>query len=670
MSTSGNDDDLIKVVVRVRKLINRERNENKVFTVQDSQEVVQKDTDKTWRFDRVYSQVDDNQAVYQGTAQNIIESAVQGYNSTIFAYGQTSSGKTHTMMGTDDEPGIIPLAVDHLFYAIDESPDREFLMQVSYLEIYNETILDLLCEPSKRKQSNLRIREKETGNVFVEGLEEAVVSSPEEVINLMRMGEKNRHYGETNMNARSSRSHTIFRIIVESKLRSDNEDDDGSVIMVSHLNLVDLAGSEKAGQTGAKGAMLKEGCNINGSLMILGQVIQKLSSASPGFVNFRDSKLTRILQNSLGGNARTAIIATVTPAAMSVDQTISTLRFAHTAKTIQQHAEVNEVMDDQARINRMKSEMEALQKKLEEQIMMNGSELANKQTIQEMQEKLEQEKQEKEALIYKIAELQELQAKIVVSSQPPTFNSPAKQRPPGMRKSMRQSFMFRPPPSPMRQPIYEKTPSPLSLAVPPISHAVPPIRLVVDDETCNNGATQTAQLQLKVEELEVELSEAKNVIKEKQVNSKALAAKVEELQNKLRLTEEKSKEERIKMEIDLKQKHKTEISSLTNKIRDEIEHNMPAVEEQIKLVVEEKNDELKDLCDQYKTQLENIQLGKKGVCYICKRKFKGENGVKNHLRLSLCGDRSVSPMRLSPSEDTETTVGSDLSVLHLSPAAF
>jgi len=656
MSTSGNDDDLIKVVVRVRKLINRERNENKVFTVQDSQEVVQKDTDKTWRFDRVYSQVDDNQAVYQGTAQNIIESAVQGYNSTIFAYGQTSSGKTHTMMGTDDEPGIIPLAVDHLFYAIDESPDREFLMQVSYLEIYNETILDLLCEPSKRKQSNLRIRENETGNVFVEGLEEAVVSSPEEVINLMRRGEKNRHYGETNMNARSSRSHTIFRIIVESKLRSD-EEDDGSVITVSHLNLVDLAGSEKAGQTGARGAMLKEGCNINGSLMILGQVIQKLSSASPGFVNFRDSKLTRILQNSLGGNARTAIIATVTPAAMSVDQTISTLRFAHTAKTIQQHAEVNEVMDDQARINRMKSEMEALKKKLEEQMTMNGSEL-----VQEMQEKLEQEKQEKEALIYKIAELQGLQAKMVVSSQPPTFNTPGKQRPPGMRKSMRQSFMFRPPPSPMRQPIYEKTPLPMQLAV-------PPIRLVVDDETCNNGETETVQLQLKVEELEVELSEAKNVIKEKQVNSKALSAKVEELQNKLRLTEEKSKEERIKMEIDLKQKHKTEISCLTNKIRDEIEHNMPAVEEQIKLVVEEKNDELKGLCDQYKTQLENIQLGKKGVCYICKRKFKGEKGVKNHMRLSLCGDTETA-VRLSLSEDTENAVSSDLSVLHLSPAVF
>merc|ERR1719509_478463 len=425
------------------------------------------------------------------------------------------------MMGTEDEPGIIRLAVDHLFYAIEETPDRTFLMQVSYMEIYNETILDLLCEPSKRKESNLKIRESEQGNVYVGGLEATVVSDPEEVINLMRLGEKNRHYGETNMNSRSSRSHTIFRIILESKLRTA-EEDDGSAIMVSHLNLVDLAGSEKSGQTGAAGARLKEGCNINKSLMMLGQVIQKLSSGAGGHVNFRDSKLTRILQNSLGGNARTAIIATVTPAAMSIDQTISTLRFAHTAKTIQQHAEVNEVMDDQARINRMKSEMEALKKKLEEQMTMNGSEL-----VQEMQEKLEQEKQEKEALLYKIAELEGLQAKMVVSSQPPTFNTPGKQRPSGMRKSMRQSFMFRPPPSPMRQPIYEKTPSPMQLAV-------PPIRLVVDDETCNNGATQTAQLQLKVEELEVELSEAKNVIKEKQVNSKALAAKVEELQNKVR----------------------------------------------------------------------------------------------------------------------------------------
>merc|ERR1740129_2334161 len=246
----------------------------------------------TWRFDRVYSQVDNNQAVYAGTAQNIIESA---------------------MMGCDEEPGIIPLAVEHLFLAIEDTPDRSFLMQVSYMEIYNETILDLLCEPSKRKQSNLKIRENGTGSVFVEGLEEAVVSSPEEVISLMREGEKNRHYEQTNMNARSSRSHTIFRIILESKLRTEDDSDDGSVIQVSHLNLVDLAGSEKAGQTGARGAVLKEGCNINNSLMILGQVIQKLSSGSTSYINFRDSKLTRILQNSLGGNARTAIIATVTP---------------------------------------------------------------------------------------------------------------------------------------------------------------------------------------------------------------------------------------------------------------------------------------------------------------------------------------------------------------------
>ena len=137
------------------------------------------------------------------------------------------------------------------------------------------------------------MRESENGAIYVEGLEAKIVSDPDEVMGLLKTGESNRHYGATNMNDRSSRSHTIFRIIMESKQRTANEEEDGSAIMVSHLNLVDLAGSEKAGQTNAAGVRLKEGCNINKSLMMLGQVIQKLSSGSGSFINYRDSKLTR-----------------------------------------------------------------------------------------------------------------------------------------------------------------------------------------------------------------------------------------------------------------------------------------------------------------------------------------------------------------------------------------
>ena len=208
----------------------------------------------------------------------------------------------------------------------------------------------------------------------------------------MKIGDRSRHTGKTNMNEKSSRSHTIFRITLESTNRLNETDDnmedaeEGRQVTVAQLNLVDLAGSEKAAQTGAGGIRLKEGCNINNSLMVLGQVIQKLSSGEKGHINFRDSNLTKILQNSIGGNAKTAIICTVTPAAMSEDQTISTLRFASQAKTIKNHAKVNEVLDDQAEINRLKKDMAKLLNELEQH-----KNAANKENVQEVKEQLEKE---------------------------------------------------------------------------------------------------------------------------------------------------------------------------------------------------------------------------------------------------------------------------------------
>ena len=276
----------------------------------------------------------------------------------------------------------------------------------------------------------------------------SVIGSNKKPFRYMKLGEKSRHVGQTKMNDKSSRSHTIFRITLESTNRMTDDDtledadEEGRQVTVSQLNLVDLAGSEKANQTGNAGARLKEGCNINQSLSVLGQVIQKLSGGDKrAYINYRDSKLTRILQNSIGGNAKTAIICTVTPAAMSEDQTISTLRFASQAKTIQNHAKVNEVLDDKAQINRMKKEMAKLLAELEQQKKVGNTEM-----VQEMREQLERERKEKEEHIRKNRELQE---KVITSSQPaPARKSmmfKKKERRetwcgPAMKRNMRMSF--------------------------------------------------------------------------------------------------------------------------------------------------------------------------------------------------------------------------------------
>ncbi|XP_028932852.1 centromere-associated protein E isoform X3 [Ornithorhynchus anatinus] len=359
------EEGAVTVCVRVRPLISREKSlgdASQLFWKTDNRVISQTDGTKSFSFDRVFHSNESTPTVYEEIAVPIIGSALQGYNGTIFAYGQTASGKTYTMMGSEDSLGIIPKAIDDIFEKIKEIPDREFLLRVSYMEIYNETVTDLLCDT--RKMKPLEIREDFNRNVYVADLTEEVVVTAELALRWILKGEKNRHYGKTKMNQRSSRSHTIFRMIVESREKRDSSNCDGAV-MVSHLNLVDLAGSERASQTGAEGIRLKEGCNINRSLFILGQVIKKLSDGQAGgFINYRDSKLTRILQNSLGGNAKTAIICTITP--MSFDETLSTLQFASTAKYMKNAPHVNEVLDDEALLKRYRKEIMDLKKRLEE----------------------------------------------------------------------------------------------------------------------------------------------------------------------------------------------------------------------------------------------------------------------------------------------------------------
>ncbi|CAA0806803.1 P-loop containing nucleoside triphosphate hydrolases superfamily protein [Striga hermonthica] len=320
----------------------------------------------SFAFDHVFDQECSNGRIYELLTKDIISAAVDGFNGTAFAYGQTSSGKTFTMNGSENDPGIIQRAVKDIFAKMQKTSDREFLVRVSYMEIYNEDINDLFSVENQK----LQIHESLERGVFVAGLREEIVNSADQVLNLIQLGEAKRHFGDTNMNARSSRSHTIFRMVIESKGK-DNKCRDGSssddAIRVSVLNLVDLAGSERVAKTGAGGVRLKEGKHINKSLMILGNVINKLSEGGKqrGHIPYRDSKLTRILQPALGGNAKTSIICTLAPEEIHIEETKGTLQFASRAKRITNCVQVNEILTDAALLKRQKLEIEELRRKLQ-----------------------------------------------------------------------------------------------------------------------------------------------------------------------------------------------------------------------------------------------------------------------------------------------------------------
>ncbi|KAF5461953.1 hypothetical protein F2P56_018011 [Juglans regia] len=320
----------------------------------------------SYAFDHVCDGSCTNARAYELLTKEIVHAAVEGFNGTAFAYGQTSSGKTFTMSGSETDPGIIHRAVKDVFAKIQLISDREFLIRVSYMEIYNEEINDLFAVENQK----LQIHENLERGIFVAGLREEIVNNTEQVLKLIRSGEVNRHFGETNMNVRSSRSHTIFRMVIESKAKDTNLSGDYSssdAIRVSVLNLVDLAGSERIAKTGASGVRLKEGKHINKSLMVLGNVINKLSDCAKqrGHIPYRNSKLTRILQPALGGNAKTSIICTIAPEEVHIEETKGTLQFASRAKRITNCVQVNEILTDAALLKRQKLEIEELRKKLQ-----------------------------------------------------------------------------------------------------------------------------------------------------------------------------------------------------------------------------------------------------------------------------------------------------------------
>ncbi|KAL7369500.1 hypothetical protein ABVT39_000567 [Epinephelus coioides] len=290
---------------------------------------------KPYVFDRVLPPNTSQEQVYDQCAKQIVKDVLDGYNGTIFAYGQTSSGKTHTMEGKLHDPqlmGIIPRIAHDIFdhiYSMDEN--LEFHIKVSYFEIYLDKIRDLL-DVSK---TNLSVHEDKNRVPYVKGCTERFVSSPEEVMDVIDEGKNNRHVAVTNMNEHSSRSHSIFLI----NIKQENIETEKK--LSGKLYLVDLAGSEKVSKTGAEGAVLDEAKNINKSLSALGNVISALAEGTKTHVPYRDSKMTRILQDSLGGNCRTTIIICCSPSIYNEAETKSTLMFGQRAKTIKNTVSVN-----------------------------------------------------------------------------------------------------------------------------------------------------------------------------------------------------------------------------------------------------------------------------------------------------------------------------------------
>ncbi|KAI8335116.1 P-loop containing nucleoside triphosphate hydrolase protein [Chlamydoabsidia padenii] len=329
----------------------------------------------------------DNNTLYESTVKPLIGQAMDGYNAT---------------MGTESQPGIIPRAVGEIFSYIQKTVNNEFLLRVSYLEIYNETIRDLLAPET----TNINIHETKQRGIYVAPLTEEVVTCSQDVLNIIQRGEGNRHISTTDYNLHSSRSHTIFQMVIESRQRSNNDTrsfvsqhpktlvhpkDQKTSVKISQLNLIDLAGSEKAASNQER---RKEGAFINKSLLTLGTVISKLTETgkSVGHIPYRDSKLTRILQPSLSGHAKVVVICTISPYILAVDESINTLKFATRVKKIVLSAKNNAVMDDKALLQQYRGEIMDLKSKLEtaNQVLLKEKE-SNKSMITAERKQYEEE---------------------------------------------------------------------------------------------------------------------------------------------------------------------------------------------------------------------------------------------------------------------------------------
>nr|XP_019947265.1 PREDICTED: kinesin-like protein KIF13B isoform X1 [Paralichthys olivaceus] len=427
MDDNSLSDSNVKVAVRVRPMNRREKDLKTkcVVEMEGNQTVLHpaltnmnkgdpRNQPKAFAYDYCFWSMDESQkdkfegqdVVFQCLGESLLDNAFMGYNACIFAYGQTGSGKSYTMMGSAEQPGLIPRLCSTLFSrTVQEAREGEsFTVEVSYMEIYNEKVRDLL-DPKGRSRQALRVREHKVLGPYVDGLSRLAVASYKDIESLMSEGNKSRTVAATNMNEESSRSHAVFNIILTHTLIDLQSGTTGE--KVSKLSLVDLAGSERAAKTGAAGERLKEGSNINKSLSTLGLVISALADQGAGknkskFVPYRDSVLTWLLKDSLGGNSRTAMVATISPSADNYDETLSTLRYADRAKNIINHAVVNE--DPNARIIReLREEVEKLREQLTEAESMKAPELKERleeseKLIQEMTVTWEQKLRKTEAV--------------------------------------------------------------------------------------------------------------------------------------------------------------------------------------------------------------------------------------------------------------------------------
>ncbi|XP_042355928.1 kinesin family member 4 [Plectropomus leopardus] len=362
-----NEDDKVipvRVALRCRPLVPKEINEGcqccLTFVPGEPQVIV--GTEKAFTYDYVFDPTTEQEEVFNTTVSPLLSGLFKGYHATVLAYGQTGSGKTYSMGGTytsaqenDPTVGVIPRVIRMIFEEREKKTDCEFCLAVSYLEIYNEDILDLLSA-SKDKPS-LSIREDPKEGIKIVGLTERRVFNAHEMVGCLEVGNSARTVGSTAMNAASSRSHAIFTITLEQRRGTDKADS-----VVSKLHLVDLAGSERQKKTKAEGDRLKEGISINRGLLSLGNVISALGDESKKntFVPYRDSKLTRLLQDSLGGNSHTLMIACVSPADSNLEETINTLRYADRARKIKNKPIVN-VDPRAAEMNRLKQQVQELQ---------------------------------------------------------------------------------------------------------------------------------------------------------------------------------------------------------------------------------------------------------------------------------------------------------------------
>ncbi|XP_066522995.1 kinesin-like protein KIF21A isoform X2 [Hoplias malabaricus] len=400
---SGQDESSVRVALRIRPQLAREKIEGchicTFVTPGEPQVVLGKD--KAFTFDHVFDMDTQQDTIYSNCTEKLIEGCFEGYNATIFAYGQTGSGKTYTM-GTgfdvsipDDELGIIPRAVSHLFKGIEQRrqaateqgrPVPEFKISAQFLELYNEEVLDLFDSTrdleSRKQKSHIKIHEDATGGIYTVGVTTRTVSSEAEMMQCLKLGALSRTTASTQMNVQSSRSHAIFTIHlcqvrvcapsdndneIDNRLANGSPDMEEFETLTAKFHFVDLAGSERLKRTGATGDRAKEGISINCGLLALGNVISALGDRSKRstHVPYRDSKLTRLLQDSLGGNSQTVMIACISPSDRDFMETLNTLKYANRARNIKNKVVVNQDKASQ-QISALRTEIARLQMELME----------------------------------------------------------------------------------------------------------------------------------------------------------------------------------------------------------------------------------------------------------------------------------------------------------------